>query len=80
MSIPDDINEDGIAANAMGASSSVAGSGGIDTFDPILSRKKTILDRLLKNNVNQIGNKKLPRKLKDVLGADNKNDKIGDSK
>jgi len=45
------IKEDGIAAapvNAMGASSSTAGTGGIDTFDPLLLKKKklrTILSR-----------------------------------
>jgi len=44
------IKEDGIAAapvNAMGASSSTAGTGGIDTFDPLLKKKKlrSILSR-----------------------------------
>ena len=44
------IKEDGIAAapvNAMGASSSTAGTGGIDTFDPLFKKKKlrTILTR-----------------------------------
>ena len=30
------LDEDGVAANMMGGSSSTAGSGGIDTFDPML--------------------------------------------
>lgn len=31
--------EDAVAANAMGSSSSVAGTGAIDTFDPVLGRR-----------------------------------------
>jgi hypothetical protein len=35
------IKEDGeVAVNNMGASSSTAGTGGIDTFDPLLKLKK----------------------------------------
>lgn len=39
------LNEDGIApspANAMGGSSSTAGTGGIDTFDPLLKKRKKL--------------------------------------
>lgn len=31
---------EGVPANAMGTSSSVAGAGGIDTFDPLLGHAK----------------------------------------
>ena len=37
------IKEDGmgaVPANSMGASSSTAGTGGIDTYDPLLMKKK----------------------------------------
>ena len=40
----DDIKEDGmvsaVPANAMGGSSSTAGTGGIDTYDPLLQKPK----------------------------------------
>ena len=32
--------ESAVPANAMGASSSTAGTGGIDTFDPLMGNKK----------------------------------------
>jgi len=42
------IKEDGEAApNAMGASSSTAGTGGIDTFDPLLKKPKKKLREIL---------------------------------
>jgi hypothetical protein len=43
------IKEDGIApapVNAMGGSSSTAGTGGIDTFDPLMKKPKKLRDIL----------------------------------
>jgi hypothetical protein len=45
------INEDGTASavpvNAMGGSSSTAGTGGIDTYDPLLSKPKKKLRSII---------------------------------
>jgi hypothetical protein len=46
-----DIKEDGegsVPANAMGTSSSTAGTGGIDTYDPLMQSKKKPLRNILK--------------------------------
>jgi hypothetical protein len=44
----DKLKEDGeVAANAMGNSSSTAGTGGIDTFDPLLKKPKKKLRDIL---------------------------------
>jgi hypothetical protein len=43
----DKLKEDGEAANAMGNSSSTAGTGGIDTFDPLLKKPKKKLRDIL---------------------------------
>jgi hypothetical protein len=56
----DKLKEDGEgAANAMGNSSSVAGTGGIDTFDPLLKKPKKklrdILSRKLKVGIDGTG-------------------------
>jgi hypothetical protein len=40
--IKEDGEGGGVPANAMGASSSTAGTGGIDTFDPLLQKKKKL--------------------------------------
>jgi hypothetical protein len=45
------IKEDGVAAgatNAMGASSSTAGTGGVDTYDPLMQKKKKKLREIIK--------------------------------
>jgi hypothetical protein len=46
------IKEDGtvsaVPANAMGTSSSVAGTGGIDTYDPLLKKPKKKLRDILR--------------------------------
>ena len=62
------IVEDGIvgAANAMGGSSSVAGTGGIDTIDP-----KLFNNPMTRQN-------KPPRKLRDIIGRDSANEKRAD--
>jgi hypothetical protein len=38
-----------VAANHMGSSSSTAGTGGIDTFDPLLKRRLVMKRKLLKD-------------------------------
>lgn len=44
----DKLKEDGeVAANAMGNSSSTVGTGGIDTFDPLLKKPKKKLREIL---------------------------------
>jgi len=45
----------GEPANAMGSSSSIAGSGGIDTYDPLLRLKKQPLRSLLKRKMLEPG-------------------------
>lgn len=39
--------EGGVPANAMGSSSSTAGTGGIDTYDPLLQNKKKKLRNII---------------------------------
>jgi len=39
---------EGVAANHMGTSSSVAGTGGVDTFDPLLRDRDKLRAMLLK--------------------------------
>lgn len=59
----DRLKEDGegVPANAMGSSSSTAGTGGIDTYDPLLKMKKKPLRSILKRktleNVENVRNK-----------------------
>jgi hypothetical protein len=47
----DNIKEDGVVsavpANAMGGSSSTAGAGGIDTFDPLMKKPKKKLSEII---------------------------------
>jgi hypothetical protein len=47
----DNIKEDGVVsavpANAMGGSSSTAGTGGIDTFDPLMKKPKKKLSEII---------------------------------
>lgn len=43
----DKLKEDGEAANAMGNSSSTAGTGGIDTFDLLLKKPKKKLREIV---------------------------------
>ena len=43
----DKLKEDGVAVNAMGSSSSTAGTGGIDTFGPLLRKPKKKLREIL---------------------------------
>ena len=40
-----------VAANAMGNSSSKAGTGGIDTYDPLLRSKKKLRDIIKRKSV-----------------------------
>lgn len=45
-----DLKEDGVApaaTNAMGGSSSTAGTGGIDTFDPLMKKPKKKLREMI---------------------------------
>jgi hypothetical protein len=56
----DKLKEDGeVAANAMGNSSSTAGTGGIDIFDPLLKKPKKklrdILSRKLQGGLDGTG-------------------------
>jgi hypothetical protein len=59
----DNLKEDGVVsavpANAMGGSSSTAGTGGVDTFDPLLNQKK-------KKNLRSIVTRKT---LEDIRGT-----------
>jgi hypothetical protein len=57
----DDIKEDGESAspfagapNAMGGSSSTAGTGGIDTFDPLLKKKKKLRSMVTRKTLEDI--------------------------
>jgi hypothetical protein len=64
------IKEDSaVPVNSMGTSSSIAGSGGIDTFDPMLSKNK-MFNRLPKKS----------RKLRDILSKETNNEKKEDGK
>lgn len=81
--------ESAVPANAMGGSSSTAGTGGIDTYDPLLIKKpekrKTILNKTL--NLNPLDHKGLdpfnsrkasygePKKLRDILKNETKGEK-----
>lgn len=57
-----DETESAVPANAMGGSSSVAGTGGIDTVDPLLVG-------MMKRRVNK------PKKLRDILKQEINKDK-----
>ena len=51
------LSEDGIAgsaANAMGGSSSIAGTGGIDTYDPLLKPKKKLRNILTRKTLENV--------------------------
>lgn len=56
-----------LAGNHMGASSSSAGMGGIDTFDPMMSLKKRYLSKTPKKLSDIVGN---TRKIKDIIKSD----------
>lgn len=51
------IKEDGegaVATNSMGASSSTAGTGGIDTYDPLLKKPKKLRDMITRKTLEDI--------------------------
>lgn len=66
------VSEEEVAANHMGTSSSTAGTGGIDTVDPLLKRFKTPLKRNMPFSP--------ARKLRDIIGREYKNEKRADKR
>lgn len=75
-----------LPANRMGSSSSTPGTGGIDTVDPLLKLKMplkrkftSVWDQQFKPNASKyITN--TPKKLKDIIGRDVKNEKRSDKR
>jgi hypothetical protein len=70
------INEDGMVANAMGASAADPNAGGIQGYSPMLlkNRKPSMLTRLMPKQ------QKKPKTLRDILNKDSKNEKSQDRK
>ena len=51
------LKEDGVApapVNAMGGSSSTAGTGGIDTFDPLMKKRKKLSDIITRKTLGDV--------------------------
>ena len=55
----DNIKEDGegaVPVNAMGSSSSTTGTGGIDIYDPLMKKKKSLRDVVKRKSLEDIRN------------------------